>query len=176
LIGYVAARKVPDVFHEVKITQTNFQHSCQLSPTYLRQAKWRGGHLKLDTSTLKTALGLLRQHPNTEARVLRPYLVKALPYWHPLDSHYASNFRKRAVKYWTIHGSLEAEESDLTMAEAESFLSPQTAADNIIDLDDKTARTNFTKLLRRVMQESSESWKVKNISRTARLKPPDSNM
>jgi hypothetical protein len=42
LIGYVAARKVPDVFHEVKITQTNFQHSCQLSPTYLH-ARPSGG-------------------------------------------------------------------------------------------------------------------------------------
>jgi hypothetical protein len=53
LIGYVALRKVPDVFHEVKITQNNFQPSCQLSPTYLHQAKKRrGGHLKLDIPRL----------------------------------------------------------------------------------------------------------------------------
>jgi hypothetical protein len=139
LIGYVATRKVPDILHEVKITQTNLQHSCQLYPTYLCQAERRGGHLKLDTSSLKTALDLLRQHPNTEARVLRPYLIKALPYWHPLDSHYVSNFRRRAVKYWTLHGSLKDEDSDLTMTDAELFLSPQTAVDGIIDLDDETA-------------------------------------
>jgi hypothetical protein len=121
---------------------------------------------------LKTALDLLRQHPNTKARVLHPYLVKALPYWHPLDSHYVSNFRKRAVKYWTIHGSLEDEDSDLTMADAKSFLSPQTAVDDIIDLDDKTARTNYTKLLRRVMQESSESWKVKKYLEDCKAQTP----
>jgi hypothetical protein len=86
LIGVVAAHKHPDVFHEVKITQTNFEHTCQLSPTFLREAQRKGGHLKLDIPSLKMALDLLRLHPTTEARILRPCLVRALPNWHALDS------------------------------------------------------------------------------------------
>jgi hypothetical protein len=58
------------------------------------------------------------------------------------------------------------------MADAELFLSPQTAADDIIDLDDETAGTNFTKLLRRVMQESSESWKVKKYLEDCKAQIP----
>jgi hypothetical protein len=175
LIGYVAARKVPDVFHKVKITRTkNFDPSCQLSPVFLREAKRRGGHLKLDAASLKTVLDLLRQHPNTKARVLRPYLIKALPTWHLLDSHYyVSNFRRRAVKYWIIHGSFEDEDPDLTMTDTGSLLSPQKAVDNNrIDLDDESVWTNYEKLLRRVMQESSETWKVKKYLEDCKAKTP----
>jgi hypothetical protein len=79
LIERVATNKVPDVCHEIKITLTNFEHMCDLSPVFLCKAKRRGGHLKLDTPALKSALDLLRLHPNTETHILRPYLVWTLP-------------------------------------------------------------------------------------------------
>jgi hypothetical protein len=82
LIGRVARDKIPDICHETKITHTNFEHTCELSTTYLREAKQLGGRVKLDIPALKTALDLLRLHPNTEACMLRPYLVRALPNWH----------------------------------------------------------------------------------------------
>jgi hypothetical protein len=162
LLECVAANKVPDICHEIKITYTNFEHTCELSPVYLREAKRRGGHLKLDIATLKSALDLLRLHPNTETRILRPYLVRALPNWHAFDSAYVANFRKRAIKHWSIHGYSDEDPSDLTRIEAELLVSSPSAADDIIDLDDVTVRTNYQTLLRRVMQESSDTWKVKN--------------
>jgi hypothetical protein len=137
LIGVVAAHKHPDVFHEVKITQTNFEHTCQLSPTFLREAQRKGGHLKLDIPSLKMALDLLCLHPTTKARILRPYLVRALPNWHALDSSYVSNFCKRAVKYWIIHGSYDDEDTTLTSADAETLISTTTAADENSDIDDE---------------------------------------
>ena len=161
LIGRVAADKVPDVCHEAKITHTIFEHSCELSPIFLREAKRKGGHLRLDIPALKTALDLLRLHPNTETRIIRPYLVRALPNWHALDAHFVSNFRKRAIKHWIVHGHLEDEETFVTMSEAELLVAAPSAADDHIDLDDESVRINYEKLLRRVMQESSETWKVK---------------
>jgi hypothetical protein len=104
---------------------------------------------------------LLWLHPNTETRILCPYLVWALPNWHALDSPYISNFCKRAIKHWSLHGHSDDEHSDLTMSKAELLVSTPSVADNIIDLDDVTIRTNCKKLLRGVMQESSETWKVK---------------
>jgi hypothetical protein len=47
------------------------------------------------------------------------------------------------------------------MTEAEVLVSLKTEADDIIDLDDESVWTNYAKLLCRVMQESSETWKVK---------------
>jgi hypothetical protein len=41
------------------------------------------------------------------------------------------------------------------------LVSTPSAADDILDLDDVTVRTNYEKLLRRVMQDSSEPWKVR---------------
>jgi hypothetical protein len=172
LIECVVLDKVPEICHEIKITYTNFEHTCELSPVYLREAKRRGGHLKLDIPSLKSALDLLRLHPNTETRILRPYLVRALPNWHALDSAYVANFRKRAIKHWSLHGHSDDEHSDFTMTEAESLVSAPSAADDIIDLDDVTVRTNYEKLLRRVMQESSETWKVKKYLDDCRAQTP----
>jgi hypothetical protein len=130
MIDCIAADKVPDVCHEIKITFTNFEHTCELSPVFLREAKRRGGHLKLDIPALKSALDLLRLHPNTETRILRPYLVRALPHWHALDSAYIANFRKRAIKHWSLHGHSDDEHSDLSMSEAELLVSSPSAADH----------------------------------------------
>jgi hypothetical protein len=172
LIQCVVADKVPDICHEIKITLTNFQHTCELSPIYLREAKRRGGHLKLDIPALKSTLDLLRLHPNTETRILRPYLVRALPNWHALASAYVANCRKRAIKHWSLYGHSDDEPSYLTMTEAELLVSAPSAADDIIDLDDVTVRTNYEKLLRRVMQESSETWKVKKYLEDCRAQTP----
>jgi hypothetical protein len=48
LIGRVARDNIPDICHETKITHTNFEHTCELSTTYLHEAKRLGGHVKLD--------------------------------------------------------------------------------------------------------------------------------
>jgi hypothetical protein len=172
LIGCVAADKVPNICREIKITHTNFEHTCELSPVYLHEAKHKGGCLKLDNPALKSALDLLRLHPNTETHMLRPYLVRALPNWHALDSHYVSNFRKRAIKHWSVHGHCDDEKSDLTRSEAEMLVSTPSAADDILELDDVTVRTNYKKLLRHVMQESSEPWKVKKYLEDCRAQTP----
>jgi hypothetical protein len=41
LIDFIAHKKHPLIFHHVRVTNTDFPHTCQLSPTYLRQAKKR---------------------------------------------------------------------------------------------------------------------------------------
>jgi hypothetical protein len=66
LIDFIAHKKHPLIFHHVRVTNTDFPHTCQLSPTYLRQAKKRSGCcLKFDTPNLNTVLELLRHNPNT---------------------------------------------------------------------------------------------------------------
>jgi hypothetical protein len=115
---------------------------------------------------LKTALNLPRLHKNTETRILHPCLVKALPNWHALDTHYVSNFRKRAVEHWSIHGSLEDEDSDLTMIETELLVSAPTVVHDNIDLNDKYVRTNYEKLFR----HPPKLGRSKHILNTARPK------
>jgi hypothetical protein len=161
LIGWVARDKIPDICHETKIMHNNFEHTCTLSTTYLREAKRLGAHVKLDIPSLKTALDLLRLHPNTEARMFRPYLARALPNWQAFDAHYISNFRKRAIKHWSVHGDFDEEDAGLTLTDAQMLVSAPSATDNTIDLDDECNRTNYENLLRRVMQESSGTCKVK---------------
>jgi hypothetical protein len=92
--------------------------------------------------------------------MLHPYLARALPNWQAFDAHYISNFWKRAIKHWSVHGDFDKEDAGLTLTDAQMLVSAPSAADDTLDLDDECNRTNYEKLLRRVMQESSGTWKV----------------
>jgi hypothetical protein len=52
------------------------------------------------------------------------------------------------------------------------LVSAPSAADDTLDLDDECNRTNYEKLLRRVMQESSGKWKVKKYLEDCKAKTP----
>jgi hypothetical protein len=104
--------------------------------------------------------------------MLRPYLVRALPNWQAFDAHYISNFRKRAIKHWSVDGDFDEEDSGLTLTEAQMLVSAPSAVDDTLDLDDKCDRTNYEKLLRRVMQESSGTWKVNKYFEDCKAETP----
>jgi hypothetical protein len=104
--------------------------------------------------------------------MLGPYLARALPNWQAFDAHYISNFRKRAIKHWNVHGDLDEEDAGLTLTDAQMLVSAPSAADDTLDLDDEYNRTNYEKLLRRVMQESSGTWKVNKYLEDCKAETP----
>jgi hypothetical protein len=160
-LNFVKRMKLPLIFHHVKITTTNFTHTCELSPTYLRQAKKSSGCcISLDMPSLTTALELLRHNPNTSSTYIRTFLTKALPTWHALDSVFISNFRKRAAHYWTQHDNNP--NHHISVEEAE-MLTSRSTADETLDFDDPVVANNYKQLLSRVMQESSAPWKVRKF-------------
>ena len=131
-VNFVKRLKLPLIFHHVKITTTDFTHTCELSPSYLRQAKKRSGCcISLDMPSLTTALELLRHNPNTSSTYIRTFLTKALPTWHSLDADFISNFRKRAAHYWTLHDNNPSHH--ISVEEAEKLTSRSTADETPID-------------------------------------------
>ena len=170
LIDFVRHKKHPMIFHQVKVTSTNFRHTCQLCPTFLRQAKIRSGTcLKVDVPNLTTVMELLRHNPNTGSNYIRPFLTKALPTWHSFDCYFISNFRKRAVQYWARNDNNP--DHHISMQEAEQLTSSSTA-DKTLDWDDPVISNNYIQLLRRVMQETSAPWKVRKYLEQAALNTP----
>ena len=162
--------KLPLIFHHVKITTTDFTHTYELLPTYLRQAKKRSGCcISLDMPSLTTALELLRHNPNTSSTYTRTFLTKALPTWHAIDSDFISNFRKCAAHYWTQHDNNP--NHHISVEEAEKLTSSSTA-DETLDLDDPVVANNYKQLLRHVMQKSSAPWKVRKFLEECQSKTP----
>jgi hypothetical protein len=90
---YVQKEKVtPPILRHVKITSTNFNHTCVLCPDFVRLAKRVGGSCyNSDNQNIKMALVSLQYNTNISVRELRSYLQKGLPSWHGCDSHYISN-------------------------------------------------------------------------------------
>ena len=161
-IDFVRQKKHPLIFHHVKVTNTDFNHTCQLSPTYLRQAKKRlGCCLQVDMPNLNTVMELLRHNPNTSANYIRPFLTKALHTWHSFDCHFISTFHQRAVQYWAQNDNNLSHH--ISVQEAEQLTSTSTA-DETLDMDDPVIANNYNQLLCCVMQESSAPCKSKKNS------------
>jgi hypothetical protein len=142
---------LPNIFSRVKITSTNFHHTCLLSPQFLCVAKRTGGSCLLpDNAKLKIALAQLRVSPCCDARHLRPLIEKGLPHWHGCDSSYLSNLRQFAFRYWLKHG--DEDDADVSSADLKQLKSPASVADEEIDWDDPIIRVNYKKILRKALQ------------------------
>jgi hypothetical protein len=78
--------KKPDVFYQVKITSVNYEHSCQMTTIFHRQAIQTAGGYQPDLNGLNDIVSLLRHKPNLQAEVLRPLLLKYLPHYKATDA------------------------------------------------------------------------------------------
>jgi hypothetical protein len=146
--------KKPDIFYKVKITNVNFEHTCQLTTIFHRQAMQKSGGFQPNLNGLNDIIALLRLKPNLPTEVLRPLLLKYLPHYKATDTQFLINFRRRARHWLITHGDKE-----LTMEQAR-FLSAKrpTASDEFLLDDDPMQRQNLTALLRTCMQEGNGTW------------------
>jgi hypothetical protein len=97
-------RKKPDIFYQVKITGVNYEHTCQLYTVFHRESKQKNGTLQPDLNGLSDIIGLLLEKPNLKPDLLRPLLLKYIPYYKSIDAKFIHNFRQRAL-HWIIHQS-----------------------------------------------------------------------
>jgi hypothetical protein len=148
------ALKKPDIFYHVKITQVNYQHTCQMSTIFHRQALQKSGGLQPDLNGLNDIMSLLREKPMLSSGVLRPLIAKYLPFYKATDAKFICNFRLRAQNWLVANGDKE-----LTMEEARTLSSKRPyASDEFVLSDNPMQKQNLTSLLRKVMQEDSSTW------------------
>ncbi len=79
------ALKKPDIFYHVKITHTNYDHACQMTTIFHRQALQKSGCLQPDLNGLNDIMSLLREKQMLQSGVLRPLLAKYLPFYAATD-------------------------------------------------------------------------------------------
>jgi hypothetical protein len=148
------ALKKPDIFYHVKITNVNFQHTCQMTTIFHRQALQLSGGLQPDLNGVNDIMSLLREKPMLRSDVLRPLLTKYLPFYKATDAQFIANFRIRAQHWLVANGDKE-----LTMEEARALASKRPfASEEFLLSDDPMQKQNLTSLLRKVMQEDSCTW------------------
>ena len=148
------ALKKPDIFYQVKITQVNFEHTCQMTTIFHRQALQKSGGLQPNLNGLNDIMSLLREKPMLQSSVLRPLIAKYLPFYKATDAKFIDNFRLRAKNWLVANGDKE-----LTMEEARCLSSKRPyASDEFVLNDNPMQKQNLTSLLRKVMQEDSSTW------------------
>jgi hypothetical protein len=154
------AAKQPNIYYQVKITTTDYEHTCELSPTSCRLALKGAGKLIPNLAGLQDILSILRATPNTDYKLLRALLQKYVPFYLSLDGTYIRNFRLRALNY--IDNT-----HDLTMVEARALTSKvRSAADEFVTSDNPIFAKNFKVLLRKTMQEDGNTWEALKYLRT----------
>ncbi len=148
--------KKPNIFYRVKITGVNYEHTCQLSTVFHRESKQKNGTLQPDLNGLSDIIGLLREKPNLKPDLLRPLLLKYIPYYKTIDAKFIRNFRQRAL-HWIIHQSGR----DFLMEDARHLSSNAVvAADEYVVREDPESTRALTSLLRKVMQEDGTTWEA----------------
>jgi hypothetical protein len=149
------ALKKPDIFYHVKITQVNYDHTCQMSTIFHRQALQKAGCLQPDLNGLNDIMSLLGEKSMLQSDVLGPLLAKYLPFYAATDSMYIVNFRRRAQHWLVTNGDKE-----LTMEEARHLSSKWRWASKefLLKDDNPMLKQSLATLLRKVMREDSSTW------------------
>ena len=148
--------KKPNIFYRVKITRVNYEHTCQLSTVFHRESKQKNGTLQPDLNGLSDIIGLLREKHILKPDLLRPLLLKYIPYYKTIDAKFIRNFRQRAL-HWIIHQSGR----DFLMEDACHLSSNAViAADEYVVWEDPESTRALTSLLQKVMQEDGTTWEA----------------
>jgi hypothetical protein len=158
--------KVDNKYYHVKITNVNYEHTCELSPHSCRLALKGAGKLIPDLAGLQDVLSILREHPTLDHKVLRSLLHKYVPFYQSLDGTYIRNFRLRALNYVdSNHG--------LTMVEARALTSKsRSSADELVTSDNPIFAKNFKALLQKTMQDGGDTWEALKYLRTLKEEVP----
>lgn len=154
--AHQSKHRKPNIFYQVKITAANYEHTCQLSTVFHRESKQKNGTLQPNLNGLSDIIGLLREKPNLKPDLLRPLLLKYIPYYKAIDAKFIRNFRQRAI-HWIIHQSGR----DFMMKDARHLSSNAVvAADEYVVREDPESTKVLTSLLRKVMQEDGSTWEA----------------
>jgi hypothetical protein len=161
-----ASKPKDNVFYQVKITNVDYEHTCELSPKSCRLALKGSGKLVPNLVGLQDVLSILREHPTLDHKVLRSLLHKYVPFYQSLDGAYIRNFRLRALNY--VDNSHE-----LTMLEARALTSKsRSSADECVSSDNPIFTKNFKSLLQKSMQEVGDTWEALKYLRTLEKNVP----
>ena len=148
---------IPWSFYMVKISSTNFKHTCTLDTVFHRTAMQSGGRLNVDISKMQTLLMLLEDNPRMNAMTLRPLLQKYLPHHKAVDAVFVNNFRNRAQRYLLTHQN-GIENLSLKQAELLSKNKNMSAADEVINIDDPVVSANMKQMFRKILQGDKSIW------------------
>jgi hypothetical protein len=140
-----------------------------MSTTAHRVALRVSGQAQPNLKGMNSILALLREQPGLPNPTLRPLLQKYLPHYKSMDPSFMRNFRLRALRFIIHNTSQELSLEDVNMI---ASTSRPVAAEEVINLDQPILLQNFTTLLRKCMQESSNTWvAVRYLDETKDLVP-----
>ena len=150
-LNYSAKKNHRKSILELRITNVNLEHTCQLNVSSLRESfKLSGSCKDLHRKQIVFALELLRKNPACDSHHLRPHLKKALPNWYYISSACMSNFRAYANRYWLKnHHDTHIEVTAQTIKDI-----TKKGIEEVIDLDDPMIHINYQILLGNVMRQS----------------------
>jgi hypothetical protein len=100
-------------------------------------------------------ISLMQEKPHVDHTTLRAMLMKYVPDFKSLDGTFLCNFRRRAMKY------VYDPNMELTTPDTWRLLriGPVAAAEEL-DIDNPIIQMNFLEFLRKIIQESSQTWEV----------------
>jgi hypothetical protein len=169
LMGVIKSAKKPDVFYLARVVSVNYTHTCCMSTIAHRVALRVSGQAQPNLEGMNSILSLLREQPGLPNTILRPLLQKYLPHYKSMDPSFMRNFRIRALRFIIHNTSQELSLEDVNMI---ASTSRPVAAEEVINLDQPILLQNFTTLLRKCMQESSNTWiAVRYLDETKDLVP-----
>lgn len=149
---------LPNIFHKVRITTCNYEHTCELSSIFFKTAnRMSRGKVKINLKAMTSVLMLLKANPTTSANSLRPLLLEYVHHDIPLDCVFLRNFRQRVA----LFHAQNPEFTDLSLSDAHSLLdkSPITKEEQSV-LDNPIVRIKFNDMLLKVMREGSSTWEA----------------
>jgi hypothetical protein len=143
----------PDLFYQAKITFAEYNHLCSMTPQSHHLALIHSGRTQPSLEGMNDIISLMGEKPHVEHTTLRAMLMKDVPDFKSLDGTFLCNFRRRAMKY------VYDPNTELTTADARRLLraGPVASAEEL-DIDNPIIQMNFRDVLRKIIQESSQTW------------------
>ena len=138
----------PTIYYPVRISSTNFTHTCNMNTSELRHAKKKSGCIVPDMVGLKHLVDTLWRNPAMDNGSLRKELEDHLPQYTNIGASFLWNFRKRAY-LWKI----KFPNHELTADVAQTLASKKEMSpdEELLPLDNPLVARNLQEMYRRAM-------------------------
>ena len=124
-----------------------------MSPQTHRLVLIRSGRTQPSLEGMNDIISLMQEKPHVEHTTLRAMFMKYIPDFKSLDGTFLCNFRRQAMKY------VYDPDTELTTADTRRLLrTGPVAAEEELDIDNPIIQMNFREVLRKIIQESSQTW------------------
>ena len=149
----------PSLRFRCKVTSANYEHSCDLDPTGYRVAmKIAKRTLPKPTDAMPVVM-LLRRTPHADNKVLRAVIRDVVPAHICLDCKYLARVRRAVFRYnLQPEQDLGSDELNVISSILNNKRTPNAVLDYSEFYADPIMKNNYTEILRKVMQESGETW------------------